>query len=98
LILVHFFTLRGRGFSGPYGRGVVTSDYITPGGVYFSGGLCMKTVNFPQPVHEQAVEVMEKAKKELEALGYKGGYTCKLISNADTYAVFQIDFTAGIEC
>jgi hypothetical protein len=38
----------------------------------------MKTINFPQPVHEQAVEILEEAKKKLEGLGYKSGFTASV--------------------
>jgi hypothetical protein len=34
----------------------------------------MKRIDFPQPVHEQAEAVLEKAKKELEALGFHAGF------------------------
>ena len=74
----------------------------------------MKTINFPQPVHEQAVEILKKAQNELEALGYKAGFTASVESRnvlsfetqdpdgekqtVNPHAFFQLSFVAGIEC
>jgi hypothetical protein len=50
----------------------------------------MKKINFPQPAHEQAVEVLEEAKNKLAALGFTAGYTasmkCDNVQTVETYS------------
>jgi hypothetical protein len=71
----------------------------------------MKKIDFPLPVHEQAVEILEKTKKEIEALGFGVNITTSLHCDdlnsspvmslppekRGVQAFFNICFTAGIE-
>jgi len=58
----------------------------------------MKKIDFPQPVHEQAVEILEEALKKIEALGFKGRCNGNITSDVNAYAVFEINLSAAIEC
>jgi len=62
----------------------------------------MKKIDFPQPVHEQAVEVLEEARKKLAALGYLADY-CSSMGCSNTLAEknkgwVSFDLHAEITC
>ena len=54
------------------------------------------------PGHEKAIEIMDNARKDLEALGYKAGFSKTLTSHEDEskngWTVFEMKFTAAKEC
>ena len=61
----------------------------------------MKTITFPEPVHEQAINIMSRARSELEALGYNSYFTSKMCGDAlnqgTLNAHFEVNMTANIE-
>jgi len=42
----------------------------------------MKKITFPEPDDEQAIAIMENARKELETLGYEACYKSKINGDA----------------
>ena len=59
----------------------------------------MKKITFPAPEHEQAIAIVENARKELEALGFDVSYRTKINGDAlcqnEITGYFNINFDAS---